>query len=539
MKFSSFVRKAVVCVVLAAGVALGSSAATTSVVRYLETYDQLHNFVGQDGLFYVREAGAYPHGDPTVRTGWAMYTWDAQNTKWNKVTCEDLMALAALNPNDFLTKRLYAADIGPFKAKVNTWGAAIASNVQAVAEIKADNIIINGRLDTAEKKMGIHGDYIKDLRSRVKVLEDGTPVIEASIQELQDLTAVLGGKIAAQSQDIQNLSNKVVTVDSKIDVTKTAVMAYTDVSIANLKTDIITNTAKRVRAAIETAKTYTDGEILKEATRADQTAQSKVDGKANEIMSKVDGKLGDLGGKENVTEYVNAKASGVLESAAADATTKADKAKVDAVTEAKAAVPGIFDEKIVPVKAEIDAKFTAADAKLAATSNALERSVTEKASAARVASEAFTNDKITNLRSVQAADGNEAMIFNESDGGGSMMTLSDGTKSFVGVNDASKSSTGIAGQIYVIKGNAKTKINMYNGKFCYVKGENPTTDADKAKRELVVKEDLDAASEAAAQALAAAFNLPITFKKGDVKYQLDVVDNGEDDITLKVVRVED
>ena len=85
----------------------------------------------------------------------------------------------------------------------------------------------------------------------------------------------------------------------------------------------------------------------------------------------------------------------------------------------------------------------------------------------------------------------EAMIFNESDGGGAMYTSeSTGIKSFVGVNDPA-SDNKIAGQLYVVNGDQKTKLNMYDGKFCYIKGENPADDEVKAKRELVVREDLD------------------------------------------------
>lgn len=88
----------------------------------------------------------------------------------------------------------------------------------------------------------------------------------------------------------------------------------------------------------------------------------------------------------------------------------------------------------------------------------------------------------------------EAKIFNEADGGGAMYeSASTGIKSFVGVNDPASSGgiAGIAGQLYVVNGEQKTKLNMYDGKFCYVKGANPVDDVDKAKRELVVKEDLD------------------------------------------------
>jgi len=85
-----------------------------------------------------------------------------------------------------------------------------------------------------------------------------------------------------------------------------------------------------------------------------------------------------------------------------------------------------------------------------------------------------------------------AEVFNEADGGGAKFTAADGTASFVGVNDPASagSISGIAGQMYVVKDGRKTKLNMYDGRFCYVKGDNPTEAAELAKREIAVMEDV-------------------------------------------------
>jgi len=89
-----------------------------------------------------------------------------------------------------------------------------------------------------------------------------------------------------------------------------------------------------------------------------------------------------------------------------------------------------------------------------------------------------------------------AEVFNEADGGGVKFTAADGTTSFVGVNDPASTGSiaGIAGQLYVVKGGQKTKLNMYDGRFCYVKGDNPSDDAALSRREIAVAEDVDLVS---------------------------------------------
>lgn len=536
-KFKKFLCSAICLAAIAVGGFASGAPLLKNVVTFLDTYDQLAGLSGSEGFFLVRDASntrTGQHGDPRVRYGWGMYTWDNGTRGWKIVAKQEVTEASFPDIEKFLTKEAYRTDISPTKQQV-------ISNVAEIASVKADAILLSGRVETAEKKLNIHGTNIQTLLRKAETTEADITRIDADVTSLKESDEAQDAKIADVDARIVSLSNSVATVDGKIDVKEVEIKTFASALVSDAKIDIITNTAKRVRAVLESAKTYTDGQIAVEATRADQSAQSKVDAKANEIMGKVSDKIGDLGGVENVTKLVSLKTQAAIEAAAADATTKADAAKTEAVADAKAAVPGIFDEKIAPVKAELEGEISAVDAKIVATSNALDSAATVKANAAKVEANGYTDGKITNLRSVMTSAGGEAMIFNESDGGGAMMTTSDGMKSYVGVSH--NTTSGLAGQLYVVKGVNKTKINMYDGKFCYVKGDNPATDADKDKRELVAKEELDAATEGVRSdvmsALADAFKLPLTFTKGGVKYQLDVVDNGEDDITLKVVRVED
>lgn len=69
-------------------------------IRFVEYYDDLHNFTGMPGLFFVRKASGETyiddqcephahHGDPTVHEGWALYCWDEHKdgtqAGWRKV----------------------------------------------------------------------------------------------------------------------------------------------------------------------------------------------------------------------------------------------------------------------------------------------------------------------------------------------------------------------------------------------------------------------------------------------------------------------
>lgn len=386
-----------VALALASACMLGAASSQAVVVSYLDTYDQLGTKMGQDGLFFVRNAGSSAHGDPSVKRGWALYAWDTRGRGWKMLNKQDLMDLGSIDFNELLTKKMYSTDIGPFKTKVNTFGEQISQCVLGLAEIKADDIIIKGQIETLDAKIGSYNGPITNLTDRVVTLENGQAVLVASVDELSAGVAALKGRVTFVEGQVTSLSNAVVAVDEKIPLAMVEAKTYTDVAVSDLKIDMITNTAKRVNAAIETAKTYTDGQIDIEKTRADQSAQSKVDAKANEIMGNVNDKLGDLGGNGNVTDFVNVKASGIIETAATDATAKSNQAKADAVAEAKAAVPAIFDEKIVPVKAELEGEISAVDAKIVATSNALDSAATVKASSAKAEANGYTDTKITDL----------------------------------------------------------------------------------------------------------------------------------------------
>ena len=295
-----------VALALTSACMLGAASSQAAVVSYLDTYDQLGTKMGQDGLFFVRNAGSSAHGDPSVKRGWALYAWDTLGRGWKMLNKQDLMDLGSIDFNELLTKKMYSTDIGPFKTKVNTFGEQISQCVLGLAELKADDIIIKGQIETLDAKIGSYNGPITNLTDRVVTLENGQAVLVASVDELSAGVAALKGRVTFVEGQVTSLSNAVVAVDGKIPLAMVETKTYTDVAVLDLKIDMITNTAKRVNAAIETAKTYTDGQIDIEKTRADQSAQSKVDAKAAETLSAAkaysDEQLAPVVSKANVTE---------------------------------------------------------------------------------------------------------------------------------------------------------------------------------------------------------------------------------------------
>lgn len=82
------------------------AAVTVKTCEFLGTYDQLSNYVGKPGFYVVRDAGntrTGQHGDPSVHSGWAMYTWDA-TAGWIKVAEKESLDIFAKEMGGYYTK---------------------------------------------------------------------------------------------------------------------------------------------------------------------------------------------------------------------------------------------------------------------------------------------------------------------------------------------------------------------------------------------------------------------------------------------------
>ena len=164
---------------------------------------------------------------------------------------------------------------------------------------------------------------------------------------------------------------------------------------------------------------------------------------------------------------------------------KADKSEVSDLEQAvaanldlKADASTVYTKDETYTKSEIDTKDTSV------LNNILGRIWTSKSSNP---STGHFSTKLTNNR------GNEAMIFNESDGGGAMFTNKvNGTKSYVGVNEETDPSSGVHVQIYSkeVSTNRGSRLNANPSGIYYGVGTSAQIDA---AHELAVKGDVEAA----------------------------------------------
>lgn len=75
-----------------------------TTIFFLDFYDELSQYATWDGIFFIRDASKTSgghEGDPTVKSGWAMYTWDpakeklekTQNPGWRKIAEQESLDL--------------------------------------------------------------------------------------------------------------------------------------------------------------------------------------------------------------------------------------------------------------------------------------------------------------------------------------------------------------------------------------------------------------------------------------------------------------
>ena len=328
-----------VALALTSACMLGAASSQAAVVSYLDTYDQLGTKMGQDGLFFVRNAGSSAHGDPSVKRGWALYAWDTLGRGWKMLNKQDLMDLGSIDFNELLTKKMYSTDIGPFKTKVNTFGEQISQCVLGLAELKADDIIIKGQIETLDAKIGSYNGPITNLTDRVVTLENGQAVLVASVDELSAGVAALKGRVTfVEGQANVTESNlatlettvtanktdadaKFVALGGKVDANKIAIdnaligtnadlIAKIDADVAGAKSE--------AASALATART----EITTEIGTATTAAKTEIQGTINSLSDEV---YSDMAKRDA------AVSNNVIKIASDDATAKAGAAKEEAV----------------------------------------------------------------------------------------------------------------------------------------------------------------------------------------------------------------
>lgn len=472
MKF----KKLLFCAVAAMSI-LGSAFGAEKTVKILETYDQLSNFTGKDGVYVVKNA-ATTHGDPTVKYGWAVYVWDGTTRGFRLISKKEAIDNSSLDMTRYLTKALYTKDIQKVTGTVSTNASIVAQCEARVNEMQSSLTDVSASLAQTIDTLVANTNLTEQLSGTVAQLVEDVATNSANIQTTNENVAGLDTRLTASELAITNL-------DGKIDVKATELRSYTDTQIADNKIDIITNTAVRVRRTLDQAKTYADSKAT-EVTSAFQAAD---------------------------TEALNA--------AAADAKAKADTAEQNAkdyadtkVTELSGTVADTYQVKgnyLVPD--DIEGKVNKTDI--------------------------FDKDGLFTTENVNS-NGSVARIWNEADGGGiQIVDGTSGVKAAFSVHEGgAPGDIGLYGQIYAVRNiggkSTGSRLNVTDrGIFYTVTNTYQWTEKD----EVAVKGDFDNYQPKGNYiSVGDALDLPIRVKRGNVVYVIDVVDNGGDDITLSVNR---
>lgn len=278
-----------VALALASACMLSAASSLAAVVSYLDTYDQLDTKMGQDGLFFVLNAGSSAHGDPSVKRGWALYAWDTRGRDWKMLNKQDLMDLGSIDFNELLTKKMYSTDIGPFKTKVDTFGEQISQCVLGLAELKADDIIIKGQIETLDAKIGSYNGTITNLTDRVVTLENGQAVLVASVDEL---SAEVYSDMAKRDAAV---SNNVIKIASDDATAKAGAAKEEAVALSAYAWDETSPIASKAISGI----TYNNVYVLKNKTQLTATSS------ATAITIQVPSKDGVIGVQRACSMYLN------------------------------------------------------------------------------------------------------------------------------------------------------------------------------------------------------------------------------------------
>ena len=200
----------------------GHAAVTVKTCEFLNTYDQLSNYTGKPGFYVVRDAGntrTGQHGDPSVSSGWAMYTWDSASG-WIKVAEKESL--------DTFTSEMIAGGYYT-KAEINALLRDIANNTAvsnlAIRVTQNEGTISTLRLDTTGNSNSISELYRETERLDAKIREltpggGGGGEVPASvlddIQDLQTNQTSLSNKVDALNATVEGVAEDVATTKETV-----------------------------------------------------------------------------------------------------------------------------------------------------------------------------------------------------------------------------------------------------------------------------------------------------------------------------------
>lgn len=165
-------------------------AAPTQNYVFLNTYDQLVNYIGKPGTYFVKDAAgssiAGQHGDPTVQKGWAMYVWElgsgALTGKWRKIAEQESMdnSVNEMLLSKYITKENVNEIVNTIYAEMD---AKIASD-EAFQQLTENVNTLDRKVETAENKVSVLESDVGRIENKADTTAVDLSTLRSQISDL-------------------------------------------------------------------------------------------------------------------------------------------------------------------------------------------------------------------------------------------------------------------------------------------------------------------------------------------------------------------
>lgn len=184
------------------GMVCSSVAAPTQNYVFLDTYDQLVNYIGKPGTYFVRDAAGTTtgqHGDPTVQKGWALYVWElgkgANTGKWRKLAEQESIDNSV---NELLLAKYIT------KENVNE----IVETIYATMDAKIAS-------DEAFQRLN---ENVNRLDQKVETTDNKVAVLENDVGRVENKADTTAGDLSNLRQQISDMAISGVTdISNRVD----------------------------------------------------------------------------------------------------------------------------------------------------------------------------------------------------------------------------------------------------------------------------------------------------------------------------------